>query len=149
MTDVAIKVNGLDELNRRLEDLNDGKLARSIMRSGSRKAAQVLAAEQKKTVPVEEGQLRDSIGVQVKNASSDKLQVLIGPDKKQNFIGRFHEFGTKFMTGIHWMQKAFDSASKDALDAFITEVKRRLDVKTYQDLKRAIEEGLSVNPEGT
>ena len=143
MSDVVVKVNGLEELKRRLEELNDGKLARSMMRSGARKAAQVLAAGQRDTVPVDEGELRDAIGVQVKGASGDQLHVLIGPDKSRNYIGRFHEFGTKFMAGIHWMQKAFDFTSKDALAAFIAEVRRRLDVKTYQDLKRQIEDGLN------
>lgn len=141
---MPVTVKGLDELKQRLTALNDGGLARSMMRSGARKAAKVLAEGQRETVPVSEGTLRDSIGIQVKGTTADTLQVLIGPDKKQNYIGRFHEFGTKFMQGIHWMQKAWDSTSKDALDAFIAEVKRRLDVKTYQDLRRAIEEGLSM-----
>ena len=104
MPDVQIKVNGLDELKKRLTDLGDGKLARSMMRSGARKAAKVLMSGQLDTVPVETGELRDSIGIQVKGARADQLQVLIGPDKKWNYIGRFHEFGTKFMAGVHWMQ---------------------------------------------
>jgi HK97 gp10 family phage protein len=147
MDDVSIKVNGLGELKQRLEELNDGKLARSMMRSGARKAAKVLEAGQKEAVPVAQGDLRDSIGVQVTGARTDELHVLIGPDKRLNFIGRFHEFGTKFMAGIHWMQRAWDSTSSAALDAYIAEVKRRLDVKRYADLRRAIEEALSENIE--
>jgi HK97 gp10 family phage protein len=143
MSEIKIKVTGLDELKRRLDELSDGKLARSMMRSGARKAAQVLAAAQKDEAPVDSGKLRDSIGVQVKGTNSDPLQVLIGPDKEWNYIGRFHEFGTKHMAGDHWMQRAFDSSSREALDAFITEVRRRLDVKTFADLKAMIADGLN------
>jgi HK97 gp10 family phage protein len=147
MSDVVIKVSGLDELKKRLEELENGKLARAMIRTGSRKAAKVLLAEQQATVPMERGDLRDSLGIQVKGAKSDKLQVLIGPDKKLNFIGRFHEFGTKTMAGIHWMQKAFDASSSDALDTFVTEVKRLLDKKLYSDLMAAIEASLSESDE--
>jgi HK97 gp10 family phage protein len=145
MNDVKVTVKGLDEVRRRLEELNDGKLARSIMRSGARKAAQVLKAAQQDECPVDRGNLRDSIGIQVTGAKGDTLIVKIGPDKRWNYIGRFHEFGTKFMAGIHWMQKAFDRSSKEALDAFITEVKRRLDVRTYRELRRMIEDGLNIS----
>jgi HK97 gp10 family phage protein len=140
MSDIALKVSGLDELKRRLEALDDGKLARSMRRTASRKAAKVLMATQQQTVPVEEGDLRDSIGIQVK---TEGQQTLIGPDERLNFIGRFHEFGTKHMAGIHWMQKAFDSASGEALDAYVAEAQRLLDKKQFSDLMAAIEEGLS------
>lgn len=143
MSDITIRVSGLDELKRRLDSLDDGKLARSMMQTGARKAAKVLLAAQQQTVPVADGRLRDALGIQVKRAKSDKLQVLIGPDQKLNFIGRFHEFGTKFMAGIHWMQKAFDYSCNDALDIYTAEVTRMLDKKMYADLMAAIEDGLA------
>jgi len=142
-----IKVNGLEELKRRLEELEDGKMARAMMRTGSRRAAKVLLAGQQETVPFETGKLEGALGIQVKNAQSDNLQVLVGPDKSLNFIGRFHEFGTKFMAGVHWMQKAFDSSCDAALEAYTAEVKRLLDKKTWADFKAAIEEAVSSNDE--
>jgi HK97 gp10 family phage protein len=145
VSEVTVEVKGLEELKQRLEALGDGKLARSMLRSGARKGAQVLAEGQRETVPVEHGYLRDTIGVQVKGTRSDVLNVLVGPDKKLNFIGRFLEFGTKKMAGNHWMQKAFDSTVNDALDVFVREVRRRLDVKVYRDLQRQIEEGLNIS----
>jgi HK97 gp10 family phage protein len=147
VSDVVIRVQGLDELKQRLESLNDGRAARAMMRTGSRKAAQVLLATQQETVPFETGRLEGALGIQVKTADADKLQVLIGPDQKLNYIGRFHEFGTKFMAGVHWMQKAFDASSNDALAAYITEVKRLLDKQTYADLMAAIQSGLSSGAE--
>jgi HK97 gp10 family phage protein len=143
MSDVVIRVEGLEELKRRLEELEDGRLARAMIRTGSRDAAKVLLAEQQNTVPVEEGKLRDSLGIQVKGAKTDKLQVLVGADKKYNFIGRFHEFGTKKMQGIHWTQKAWESSCNDALSAFVNKVRQLLDKKLYSDLKSAIEDALS------
>jgi HK97 gp10 family phage protein len=143
MPDVIVKVQGLEELKRRLEELSDPKTARAMMRTGSRAAAKVLLAAMQETVPVESGALLESLGIQVKGANSDSLHIFIGPDKKWNYIGRFHEFGTKFMAGDHWMQKSFDASSKDALQAYIDKVRQLLDRKTYQDLMAAIQAGLS------
>lgn len=135
MSEVTVKITGMEEIKKRLDDLQDGRLARSFMRSGARKAAQVLAKGQKQTVPFEHGDLSDSIGVQVKNANTDNLRVLVGPDRKYNFIGRFHEFGTKFVPAQHWMQKAFDNTVHEALAAFTNEVRRKLNVYDYKALK--------------
>jgi hypothetical protein len=71
---------------------------------------------------------------------------MIGPDKRFNFIGRFHEFGTKFMAGTHWMQKAFDASANQALDAYTAEVMRLFDKHEYDDLIAALEQ--SVSPQG-
>lgn len=143
MSDVVIKVTGLEEIMERLNALEDNKLARAMMRTGSREAAKVLLEGQKETVPFETGKLEDSLGIQTKNAKSDNLQILIGPDKKLNFIGRFHEFGTKFMPGSHWMQKAWDETSKDALEVYIEKVRKLLDKRLWKDLMSAIEVSLN------
>ena len=143
---LTLKISGLDEINERLTELGNGKLALSMLRTGSRAAGKVLVLAQQDTVPVERGDLRDSIGVQYTAKSGTPL-TLVGPDKKLNFIGRFHEFGTKFMAGSHWMQRAFDMSCKDALDRFIAVVKRQLDRQVYKDLMAAIEEGLSESVE--
>lgn len=143
MSDLTIRIQGMDELRRRLEELKDPKVARAMIRTGSRAAAKILLEAMRETVPVETGALLDSLGIQTKGANTDKLQVLIGPDKKWNFIGRFHEFGTKTMAGEHWMQKSWDASSKEALDAYVAKVQQLLDKKMYQDLMAAIEAGLS------
>lgn len=144
---VTIKVTGLEEIKRRLDELGNGRLARAMMRTGARKAAKVLLQGQQTTVPVREGKLRDSLGIQVKGAGTDTLRVLIGPDKSQNYIGRFHENGTKFMAGSHWMQRAFDSYSRQAMDAFTVEVTKLLDKKMYTELQAAIEAALNSEDE--
>jgi HK97 gp10 family phage protein len=147
MPDVTVKIQGMEELKQRLDSLNDGKLARSMLRSGAREAAKVLKEGQRDTVPVDTGELRDSIGIQVKGTRADNLVVLVGPDKKYNFIGRFHEFGTVHQGASHWMQRAFDETSKAALDRFVVVVKKKLDVRDYKELQRQIAEGLSEDVE--
>jgi len=115
------------------------------MRTGSREAAKVLLAAQKETVPVgDTGELLNSLGIQVKGANTDKLQILVGADREWNFIGRFHEFGTKKMAGSHWTQKAWDASCNEALNAFTNTVRKMLDKRMWSELKAGIEEGLSM-----
>jgi len=114
---MPIEVIGIEEIKARFDQLSDPKARLAIQRAGIRAACKVLLKAQQETVPFETGKLRDSLGIQIKRRG-DKLFAMVGADKRWNFIGRFHEFGTKFMAGTHWMQKAFDSSSKEALSAY-------------------------------
>jgi HK97 gp10 family phage protein len=141
---MPIEIKGIEELKARLDRLSNEKTKIGIQRAGIRAASKVLLEAQKDTVPVDTGDLRDSIGMQIKKKDG-KLVAMIGADKKYNFIGCFHEFGTKFMTGEHWTQKAFDSSAHEALDAYTEAVKRLLDKHEWDDLVAAIEQAASAS----
>jgi HK97 gp10 family phage protein len=141
-----VNVEGLQEVKDRLAALEDGKLTRSIQRSGSRAAGKVLLAGQQQTVPVESGKLLESLGIQV-HVSGGNVEVLIGPDRKWNFIGRFHEFGTEHEKASFWMTRAYDETHGEALDAYIERVRTMLDKHTMDELMSAIQEALSEDTE--
>jgi HK97 gp10 family phage protein len=142
---MPIEIRGIDEIKAKLDRLSSEKTKLAIQRAGARKAAKVLLNQQQDTVPFATGKLEGSLGIQVRRRGNN-IFVMIGPDKRFNFIGRFHEFGTKFMAGTHWMQKAFDASANQALDAYTAEVMRLFDKHEYDDLIAALEQ--SVSPQG-
>lgn len=79
--------------------------------------------------------------------SGDSVEVIIGPDRKWNFIGRFHEFGTEHEPATFWMTRAYDDTHEEALDAYIARVEKMLDKHTMDELLAAIQEGLSEDVE--
>lgn len=141
---LPIEVVGIEEIKARLDRLSNPKTKLAMERVGCRAAAKVLVAAQQQTVPFLTGKLEGSLGIQVQK-KGDNILVRIGPDKRWNYIGRFHEFGTKFMTGNHWMQKAFDSSAQQALDAYVAAVKKMFDKHEYDGLIAAIELATNAN----
>jgi HK97 gp10 family phage protein len=144
---MPIEIIGIEEIKARLDRLSNEKTKLAIQRAGARKAAKVLLAAQQQTVPFDTGRLEGTLGIQTKKVGSIGVVTAIGPDKKLNFIGRFHEFGTKFMAGKHWMQKAFDSSKDEALEAYTSEVTKLLDKHEYDDLMAAIEAAANLGDE--
>jgi HK97 gp10 family phage protein len=142
---MPIEVKGIEEIKAKLDRLSNEKTKLAIQRAGIRRAAKVLIEAMKQRVPFDTGKLEGSIGMQVKK-NSGRLAALIGPDKKFNFIGRFHEFGTKYMVGEHWMQKSFDESANQALDAYVAEALRLFEKHEYDDLMAAIEASLQPLP---
>jgi HK97 gp10 family phage protein len=141
---MPITIQGVEEIKAKLDTLSNEKTKIAIQRAGIRAAAKILLAAQEQTVPFETGRLEGTLGVQIKKQNG-KLNALIGPDKKLNFIGRFHEFGTMKMTGTHWMQKAFDSSVQEALAAYTEAVLRLFDKHMYADLVAAIEQAANAS----
>jgi len=139
---MPIEVKGIEEIKAKLDRLSSEKTKIAIQRAGIRAAGKVLVAAAKDAAPMDTGKLEESIGMQIKKKDG-KLLAMIGADKKYNFIGRFHEFGTKFQTGQHWMQKSFDSSADEALDAYIATATRLFEKHEYDDLMAAIEAAAS------
>lgn len=135
---MPIVVKGIEEIKAKLDRLSNPKTKVAIQRAGIRAAARVLLQAQQQNVPFATGRLEGTLGIQIKKQNG-QLAALIGPDKKLNFIARFHEFGTKFMSGSHWMQKSFDSSASAALDAYTAAVLRLFDKHEYDDLIAALE----------
>lgn len=144
---MPIEIIGIEEIKAKLDRLSNEKTKLAIQRAGARKAAKVILAAQQQYVPFDTGKLEGALGIQTKKVGSIGVATAIGPDKKLNFIGRFHEFGTKKMAGDHWMQKAFDSSKDDALEAYVAEVTKLFDKHEYDDLMAAIEAAANLGDE--
>jgi HK97 gp10 family phage protein len=154
---MPIVIRGLNEIKEKLDRLSNPKTKLACQRAGIRAAAKILVQAQMDAAPDDTGKLKESIGMQIKKAS-DGLLGLIGPDKEQNYIGRFAEYGTQALIGqknkgktggkfthnriqraTHWMQKSFDASGSDALDAYTATVIKLFDKHEYDDLMAAIE----------
>lgn len=86
---IEMKIKGGKELQDALR-LVTAKLEGNITRAGLRKAANVILAEAKANVPVDQGALRDSLRVSTRNRKG-RVSAMI---KTNLFYARFVEFGT-------------------------------------------------------
>ncbi|MDD2742328.1 MAG: HK97 gp10 family phage protein [Rhodocyclaceae bacterium] len=155
MSDVHVK--GLSELQAFLDQL-PAKMEANIMRSALRAGAKVVAAEAKRNVPIEHGDLRDSIRVSAR-LKGGKVTSTIKAGNKKAWYWRFVEFGTaahtikskdggvlRFASGIYksvdhpgakshpFMRPALDSQTDAAIQAVGEQIKKRL---TKQGLNAA------------
>lgn len=80
---ISIKLEGLENLTARLEQLTDG----GALRSGLSEAGEIVRAEAQANCPTDTGRLRGSITVQ----SLDGTSVVVGPTAE---YGVYLEFGT-------------------------------------------------------
>lgn len=87
-----VKINGLAELQRALDGLT-AKIEQNIVRGAVRAGAKVMADEAKALVPVDQGDLRDSIRVSVR-ARRGVVTAKVTAGNKKAFYANWVEFGT-------------------------------------------------------
>jgi HK97 gp10 family phage protein len=115
--EIVTDIQGLDELEATLTE-GSRKAALKFLRNAEKKAARPVLDAQRMTVPIDYGDLLEALKIS-SSTRGDTLTVRVGPDKSQNYIGRFTEFGTIDQPAQHWMSRAFDASKESALDAFI------------------------------
>jgi HK97 gp10 family phage protein len=122
MINISTKLKG--DLTSALDRLASAS-AESALRSAGYAGAKVFQDEAKARVPVDTGILQDNIIVKraeekSKGAMSQTYIVTVRKGKKGGpdaFYWRFVEFGTSKMSARPFMRPAFDSKSKEAVDA--------------------------------
>ncbi len=142
------------------------KIEQNIMRSALRAGAKVIADEAKRNVPIQSGDLRNSIRLSTKSRRG-RVSATVKAGNKKAWYYRFVEFGTAaheikpknakslFVAGIFselvnhpgarakpFMRPAFDSRSNDAIRAVGLKIKERLN---KQGINQA--DGLEVGDE--
>lgn len=127
----------LDGLEDKLKELGP-KLARKALRKAVKSAAEYWASEMKSRVPVDTGNLRESIGIKVQtgtDAGHGFAKVSVGPmfntadlvkgeekgDSSRNpgVYGMFVEFGTKDAHPEPYMRPTFDATADQVVNQFI------------------------------
>lgn len=88
-----VHVKGLSELQRFLDQL-PGKTT-PIVRSGLRAAANVVRAAAQANVPVESGDLRDSLDAKRGLSTSSRGGIIIAKARTKVFYAKFVEYGTR------------------------------------------------------
>lgn len=115
-----VTVEGLDELADLLRN-QAPKAAKRYLRKVTSKAADVILEALNETVPVDGGELEESLmWKKTRNADPNYIEVNIGP-KKGTAWGSMQEFGTKFQPAQHWMGRAWMDSKDAALAVFEAE----------------------------
>src|SRR6185437_12831582 len=121
--EITLNVNGLDELEQTL--VAGGKKASvKFLRKIEKKVAQIPLDAMRETIPVasqayrrgdhdggsiwiEPGTVMESLRIS-SQTKGDQLTTHVGPNKDENYVGRFLEFGTEKMPATHWMDQAWE-----------------------------------------
>jgi len=144
-----LHVSGLSELDRLLKEL-PAKIEGNIMRGAVRAGAKVMETRAKELVPVDDGDLRDSIKVSTKSKRG-QVSATVRAGGKKAFYAHMVEFGTArhfikpkkrkslFFAGIArevvdhpgtspkpFMRPALDNSQREAVDAAAAYIRARL-----------------------
>jgi HK97 gp10 family phage protein len=122
MAGVKVRVDGLREIQDALHQLPKAT-AKNVMRRVLKARAQPIAEKARQLVPVDEGDLRDSIVVSTKLAKSqkktnkkehrDEVEMFVGPDNRPQ--AHWMEFGTFKDQAQPFMRPSWDSTKDDLL----------------------------------
>jgi len=113
------KIHGLQELDKKLREL-EPKLARKVTRKALRDAAKMTAAKAKELVPVDEGDLRDSIRVRSGKSRKGTVSVIVTTSASDNlftgesYYGAFLEFGTSTIEARPYLRPALEQTAQAA-----------------------------------
>lgn len=145
-----LHVSGLSELDRLLKEL-PAKIEGNIMRGAVRAGAKVMETRAKELVPVDDGDLRDSIKVSTKSKRG-QVSATVRAGGKKAFYAHMVEFGTArhfikprkrkslFFAGMArevvdhpgtspkpFMRPALDNSQREAVDAAASYIRQRLE----------------------
>lgn len=126
MSSLTVQVIGLQELERKLKALGP-TIARKSLRSALVAGAKLVKKEAIALAPEKTGRLRRAMYVKKMNKPNPFAEnVIVGVrhGKKMSrrdldaYYWTFHEFGTKFIEGVHFITRAFEATKEQALDKF-------------------------------
>lgn len=136
MADLTIKVDGLQDLERKLLSYGD-RLAKNGLRASVAAGARVVLKEARANVPVDTGTLKRSLYMkQIREESTNTVQTyFVGArfgkaEQKKNrdaFYFPFVEFGTEKMPAQPFMRPAFESTKEAAIEAIKNKLAERVE----------------------
>lgn len=113
-TVTSVKLTGFDQLIQALKTLSP-KIQRKVGRAALTKACQPIIEDAKRLVPVDTGELEDSITSVAVRAERDSLKRNIGFRKTASWRAHFIEFGTIHNAAQPFMRPALDARHEDAI----------------------------------
>lgn len=131
MSVVNVSLSGDKQLLAKLDRLSR-KDSRSVVRKAARRAAKPILMQSRVNAPVDTGTLRRSIKIKAITRSRKRIGVKVttGTAKSayqgKQFYGAFQEYGTKKMAGKHFMKRAAESKSKEAVAIFADEAAKEI-----------------------
>jgi HK97 gp10 family phage protein len=120
---VSVRVDGLREIEAALHELPKAT-GKNVVTRVLKKRGEPIANTARANAPVDQGQLRDSIGVSTKLSKRQKrIHRKEGPDDIEVFVGagalpqaHMVEFGTDQMPAQPFMRPAWDKGKEAALE---------------------------------
>lgn len=121
---VTVHITGLKELEKKMIELGP-KIARKALKGALVSGAAIIRTEARSMAPIKTGRLRKAMYIKTMSKPNPfKENVIFGVrhGKKMSkrdldaYYWTFLEFGTKFITGIHFVQKAFQKSKTKALE---------------------------------
>lgn len=107
--DFSELIDKLDEIER--------KLKTEVIDNALEKGADVILEAQKEAVPIDTGNLQDSLDKGDKTGSGTNRKITIGiqnTDDESIRYGYYQEYGNSSMNGRKWMKKAWNKSVSEA-----------------------------------
>ena len=107
--DFSTLIDKLDEI--------EHKLKTEVIDNALEKGADVILKAQKEDVPVDTGNLQNSLGKGDKTGSGTNRKITVGienGDDESIRYGYYQEYGTSDMVGKKWMKKAWNKSVSEA-----------------------------------
>lgn len=112
-----VTIQGLDELLRKLSNIESLVEQKKIVARSVRAGAEIVQAAAKAAAPRgKTGNLAESISISVTEQTASHAFGLIGPSRR-GFYGLFLELGTAHIVARPFLQPAFDSVADEAYQA--------------------------------
>jgi len=129
--EVTLKVEGVRELNRRLETL-PVKIQRKIVRQALRDGAKVIREEARRRVPVDTGRLRRTLTQRKGKARRGSYSVVVTHNWKRYagtipFYGGYVEHGTRKMPPRPYLRSALDERRDEATRVVIRGIREGIE----------------------
>lgn len=121
--EMTFNLHGAEELERNLRELADiagERRAASVGRSAARAGMKVIAEEAQRLVPVQSGELRDSIVVVSDTRGASRtgwVRAKLGFIKPGRYYAGLIEYGTRHSSAHPFVRPAMDQKAEEALRA--------------------------------
>lgn len=103
MANITVKIDGLSDVQRKLEALEDA-VAADVMEKAVLIGAKIIQEDASRRAPRRTGKLAKSIEIEVKEKSRNSVSVAVGPSKEA-FYGKFVELGHAVVRGRRKAEK--------------------------------------------
>ena len=107
--DFSELIDKLDEIER--------KLKTEVIDNALEKGADIILKAQKEAVPIDTGNLQDSLDKGDKTGSGTNRKITVGIEngnEESISYGYYQEYGTSDMIGKKWMKKAWNKSVREA-----------------------------------
>ena len=119
--DISELEDALIGLSKKISD----ELLDEALESGSKPMLQAM----NKNVPVDTGELKNSLGIIKKEGSKTNRKIHLGSTSNdRNIIARayYQEYGNSNMNGKKWLKKSYDKSKDEAIENISKSIKKNL-----------------------